>query len=254
MDVKNISFAYNAKKQVFHDVTFALAAGEILSILGANGAGKSTMLNCIAGLFKPACGYIKVDGEDITKMSQREIAKIVGYVPQIHDATFDFTLIEYVVMGRAPYFQLYETPKESDYELARRNLELVGLHNMEECVFTEISGGEQQLATIARTLTQEPKLILLDEPTNHLDYGNQHRALNIIKQLAAKGYTVITTTHNPDHALQLGGKVAILNKEGRLKIGAANEVLTERTLSEIYDINVSLIYEERVHRTICLAN
>lgn len=253
IEVKNISFRYTSAKWVFQDVNFEHAPGEILSILGANGAGKSTILNCLAGLFKPNSGDITMDGESIYSMNRTDIAKLIGYVPQIHDSTFDFTLLEYAVMGRAPYFHLYETPKEKDYEIARKNLELVGLGGMEDRVFTEISGGEQQLATIARTLTQEPKVILLDEPTNHLDYGNQHRMLMTIKELASNGYAVIITTHNPDHALQLDGKVAILNKAGKLLVGNAKEVLKEEILSEIYGIDVSLIYEEAVGRTICLA-
>ena len=240
LDVQHLSFAYGKGREIFHDVSFSLTDGDVLSVLGANGAGKSTMLNCLAALLRPTAGDILIDGVSISEMNRTEISRHLGYVPQIHDSSFAFTVLEYVVMGRTPYIKSYETPSPKDYDIARANMDKMGIGGMEHKVFTEMSGGEQQLATIARVLTQEPAIILLDEPTNHLDYGNQFRTVEIMRRLVEEGYIIITTTHNPDHVFELGGQVAILDADGKIAIGSVEESLTEARLSELYGMDIGI--------------
>ena len=251
LEVKDIGFSYVRGRDVFQNVSFSLEDGDVFSILGVNGAGKSTLLSCLAGLSCPNAGDIVLDGRSMFSMTRNEIARLIGYVPQIHASSFAYSVLEYTVMGRTPYIPPYGTPGADDYAIAREKLAQVGMENMEQKVFTEISGGEQQLAMIARVLTQEPKLILLDEPTNHLDYGNQYRTIEILRQLSVAGYIVITTTHNPDHALKLGGTAAILTAGGGLRIGPAGEVLTPERLGALYGIRVGITYLADAGRQIC---
>ena len=249
--IESIGFSYVRGKNIFEDLSLNLRDGEILSILGINGAGKSTLMNCLAGLYHPSSGEIRLDGKSLLSMSRNEISRNIGYVPQVHDSSFSYSVLEYVVMGRTPYIAAWSVPSKADYEIARENLARVGMAGMESRIFTEISGGEQQLAMIARVLTQEAKIILLDEPTNHLDYGNQYRALNIMKSLAAEGYIVITTTHNPDHALLLGGTAAVLVPGHSLITGPAETVLTSERLSTLYGMDIGVSFQADAGRQLC---
>lgn len=250
LEVKDLSFKYNNNRLIFHDVNFNVDSGEVLSILGPNGSGKSTLLNCIANLYKPLSGEILLNGGPISKMNLRHIAQIIGYVPQIHIPTYAFTVREFTVMGRTPYIGVFKTPGRTDYKIANRALEQLGISHLKNKAYTEISGGERQLVLIARVITQQPKIILLDEPTAHLDYGNQHRTIQLIRQLADEGYALIMTTHNPEHAIILNGKVAILNRKGVLGIGQSVEAINSNTLSDLYGLSIKTIYIEEAKRMV----
>lgn len=251
LEVKNLQFRYGKGRDIFSDVSFTLEKGDILSILGANGAGKSTLLNCIAGLFRPAGGQILLDERSTAQMSRNEIAKHIGYVPQMHSPSFSFSVLEFTVMGRAPYIGAFSKPSKEDYEIAENSLERMGVIHLKDKVFTEMSGGEQQMVMLARVLTQEPQIIMFDEPTNHLDFGNQYKTIDMIGHLAAEEYTVIVTTHNPDHAIRLGGFAAVLDRNGRLLTGSAQESLTSEVLSKLYGIDIAVEYNKIAGRDLC---
>ncbi len=251
LEVKDLSFRYT-ERIIFHDVSFSLDQGEVLSILGANGAGKSTLLNCIANLFRPVSGEIRLEGRPMSGMTMNEVAKIIGYVPQIHTPSFAYTVREFTVMGRTPYIRTFSKPSDEDYRIADEALERMHISHLRDKAYTEISGGERQQVTIARVIAQKPKLILLDEPTAHLDYGNQYRVVRMVKDLAREGYTLVMTTHNPDHAIILDGKVAILNRDGTLRVGSVEDTLTAETLSDLYGMKVKITYDEEAGRNICI--
>lgn len=253
IEVENLCFSYSKNAElILNDVDLTLSEGEVMSILGPNGAGKSTLLNCLATLSMPDSGTIKLCGKDTKHMKPKEVASILSYVPQTHTPAFSYSVLNFVLMGRAPKIGMFEKPKDEDFEITMKVLEDVGLKDLAYKPYTEISGGERQQATIARALVQEPKAILFDEPTAHLDYGNQLKTLRVIKGLAEKGYAVIITTHNPDHAIMLGGTTAILDKSGSLKTGKSSEIITEATLREVYGTDLELVYMESVGRYICV--
>lgn len=252
-EVKDISFHYIPHKNIFEDVNFCLADGDILSILGTNGAGKSTLLNCLAGLLRPNSGEILLNDKPLSRMNKIEIAQNIGYVPQIHNSSFSYSVLEYTVMGRTPYIPAYSKPSSEDYQIAMHNLKKVGMDRMCQKIYTEMSGGEQQLVTIARVLTQNAKVILLDEPTNHLDYRNQHRTIEMLQQLSQEGYIIITTTHNPDHAFLLGGNAGILIPGNNLQIGSVTKELTAERLTNLYGMDIKVLYVEEADRTICFS-
>lgn len=252
-EVENISFRYEGSdRQVLDGVSLTLSEGEVMSILGPNGAGKTTLLNCLATLNEPDSGVIRLDGKNIRNLKVKEVASLVSYVPQNHTPAFSYTVMNFVLMGRAPKVGMFERPSEEDIRITMQVLEDMGLSALADKPYTEISGGERQQATIARALVQEPKVILFDEPTAHLDYGNQLKTLRVIKTLSEKGYAIIITTHNPDHAIMLGGTAAILSRDGHLEVGPAGEIITEDKLKEVYDTELKLVMMDEFGRNICV--
>ena len=252
LEVNDLEFYYHREKPVFHNVSFGLEAGEILTILGPNGAGKSTLLNCLANLLDPVSGQILLEGKDLRDIPLKEVAQIIGYVPQNHTSAYSYTIRDFVVMGRAPYLGMFAKPSEKDYALCDRVMEDLGIMRFADHPYTEVSGGERQQAMIARAIVQEPRIIMFDEPTNHLDYGNQMRMIRKVQRLAEQGYAVIMTTHMPNHAIQLGGKTAILNRQGLLRVGKTEEIITEEVLEEIYQEKIRLVYVKEAGRRICV--
>ena len=252
-EVKNISFTYNGMPQKTLDhCSLTLQEGEVLSILGPNGAGKSTLFNCMCGLSRPQEGEIFLCGNNMNTLSVKQIARLVGYVPQTHNPVFGYTVKHFVMLGCTPRLALFQQPSRDDEDRAMEILDSLGIAHLAEKPYTDISGGERQQATIARAVMQEPKVILFDEPTAHLDYGKQLVILRLIRQMADRGFAAVMTTHNPDHVLLLGGSAAIVTGAGRLEQGPVEELLTERRLSEIYDAPLRLRHVDELGRTVCV--
>lgn len=252
-EVENLTFRYPGyERDVLCGASLKLHKGEILCILGPNGAGKTTLLSCMAGLLRPVSGTVRLCGRDLSEMSEREIAKLTGFVPQMHVPTFDYKVIDFVLMGRAPHTGIFSRPSADEEQRCRDVLENMGLGHIADKSYLDISGGERQQLLIARAIIQSPEAILFDEPTAHLDYGNQHRTLSRIKQMASEGYSVVITTHNPDHALLLGDSAAIVGKDGSVVQGSSSEILTEERLSEVYGMDIRIRFIEELGRTACL--
>lgn len=252
-EVRDLSFAYRGEKRVVLDhCSLELHPGEILSVLGPNGAGKSTLLNCLCHLLEPRSGEIKLCGKNISSYTTKEIARYVGYVQQRYSPVFDYRVLDYVMMGRAANIRMFHSPKKEDENLAGEALASLGITHLADKPFTELSGGEQQQVTIARVIVQKPRVILFDEPTAHLDYGKQIVTLRLIKQMAAAGYAVIMTTHNPDHAILLAGKVGLLRADGRFEIGDTDQIITQKRMREIYDTELCMVQVEPLKRMACI--
>lgn len=253
-DIKNIYYTYPyTTRKVLNGVSLQMQQGEIMSVLGPNGAGKSTLLNCMANLIIPDGGEIDLLGKPVKKMSVREVAECVSYVQQTHNPVFEYSVLHFVTMGRCPRIGPYAKPKEEDEQAAFNALRELGIERMAMKPYTELSGGERQQVTIAQAIVGEPKVILFDEPTAHLDFGNQQRILRLVKKMSDDGYSIVFTTHNPDHAILLGGKVAILDCEGKLETGNVQEIITEEKLREVYKTDLKLVYVEQIHRLACLS-
>ena len=253
-EVEDLTFSYHeGDRTVLDGASLQLNKGEILCVLGPNGAGKTTLLNCMTGLLKPDAGRVKLCGKSLDAMREKEIAGLVGYVPQMHTPAFDYTVLDFVLMGRAPKTGTFSRPGKDDESLCMDILRSMGIDSLAGKSYLEISGGERQQVLIARAIAQQPVAILFDEPTAHLDFGNQHRVLNRIKQMAEDGYSVVITTHNPDHALLLGDKAAIVSRDGHIVQGEVGDIITKEKLSEVYDIDLHLEYVEEIGRMACFA-
>ncbi|MFW5649149.1 MAG: ABC transporter ATP-binding protein [Candidatus Alkaliphilus sp. MAG34] len=253
IEVSELSYAYSGFKELFNNVSFTIKTGEVICILGPNGIGKTTLLNCIANLITPTKGRILVDGKDMNKMSPQDIARTIGYVPQTIMPSFDYEVLEYVVTGCAPRLGTFERPKDEHYSIARDAMSQMKISHLSHKAYTKISGGERQQVSIARAISQRPKIILMDEPTAHLDCGNQIKVLKIIKEMARKGYGVVFTTHNPDQALLLKTKIAAFDRNGNFSFGTYREVLDEGFLRSMYGIDLHLYNIDEIGRSVCIA-
>lgn len=251
--VRNICFQYpGSNKRILKNASLELNKGEILSVLGPNGAGKTTLLNCMAGLFVPQSGEIFLEGRNMKDMKPSETASIVGYVPQIHVPAFNYTVLDFIMMGRAPKLSVLQRPSDEDMQICYDVMDEMGITKLAGKSYMEISGGERQQTLIARAIVQNPEVILFDEPTAHLDYGNQQKVLSLILKMAERGFAVVITTHNPDHALLLGNRTAIVSRKGNILSGQTEEIITEENLMEIYSMPARLIYIPELGRTACV--
>lgn len=232
---KDICFSYDGSKNVLDAFSIELQKGSLTALLGQNGCGKSTFLDTVIGYHHPQTGSIEVDGQSLSDLSVREIARLISYVPQSVLLNIDYSVFDFVLFGRSPYIDPWKKPSKNDYDIALFNAERVGIAPLLEKSITKISGGEKQLACIARSLAQESPVILLDEPTASLDFGNQARLFRILKDLSNEGKTVLFTTHNPNHIVSLGCNVAVM-KAGRIvSCGSFEEVLSDSVLSDLYE-------------------
>ena len=252
--VNQISFSYDRNETIFSNVSFSLNHGEIFTILGANGAGKSTLLACLERQLKPESGVILLEGENTAGMSASALARKVGFISQVQSIAFEFTVRDYLVLGRAPHLGMLKLPGKYEYEIVDNVMQQMGITYLAHKSITRISGGERQQVQIARVLVQRPKLILMDEPTNHLDYGNQVKVLKMIVALAEEEkMAIVITTHVPDHAIMLGSKVGILDCSGQFIEGSAESIVTQDNLNRIYQTNLRMVYVKEVERLTCLA-
>ena len=253
LEVKKAGFSYPTRENVFTDISFTLEKVEIFTILGPNGAGKSTLLNSLANLTPLTTGEILVDGARLDKMSSRETAFKIAYVPQTTEITYGYSVRDYIAMGRAAHVGMLVTPKKKDYEIVDETISLLGIEHLAHRLCTQISGGEKQQACIARAIVQQPEIILFDEPTSALDYGNQLNIMRLIKKLCGRDYAVIMTTHNPDQPILLEGKAGILDRDGHMLTGTVSDILSEKTLSAVYRTALHLVYVEEAERMACIA-
>jgi len=242
ISIHNLAFAYDGDHQrVLDGLTMDLPAASITAILGPNGAGKTTLIHILLGLLKPYEGVISVAGKDLALYTRRELSRKIAFVPQSEYTAFDFSVLEYVLMGRAPHIRMLQLPSKEDLNHALEHIDALGLTHLAKRSILELSGGERQLVLIARALAQEPKLLLLDEPTTHLDLSNKGRILATLTELATRGVTVVFTTHDPEAAASTAGYL-VLMKEGRiLSSGPLDSILTAEGLSEAYGIPVRVV-------------
>lgn len=254
LHVENISYSYDGKSDLWKNISFTVKKGDIFSIMGANGVGKSTLLNTIVGFLRPQSGevYLEENGKRLySNLDAKMFTEKISYVPQLSDSTYSFDVEDYILMGRTPHMGILEQPNARDRELTKEIMNQMGIYKIRHRRFNTLSGGQQRQAIIARAIVQEPSIIIMDEPTNHLDYGNQFRVIEMIQRLAEKGITVVLTTHMPEQALYLGHHTGILF-QNRLLFGKTQDIITERSLEEIYHMKIKLIYVKEVCRYVCI--
>jgi len=240
LKVESLDFGFPGRT-IGRDVSFSLAAGEVMCVLGPNGGGKTTLFRTVLGLLASHGGKILLEENPIETLSRTEIARLIGYVPQGHSGYFAYTVREFVLMGRTAHLGIFSSPSKKDHEVAGRALASLGMAHLADQPITEVSGGERQLALVARALAQEPRMLLLDEPTASLDFGNQVRVLERIAALARTGIAILFSSHDPDHAF-LCAQRALLLAEGRaLEIGAPHDVIRADTLQRLYGVSVQVL-------------
>ncbi|WP_265457235.1 ABC transporter ATP-binding protein [Enterococcus sp. HY326] len=251
LQVKNLSFSYH-NQAILKNLSFQLEGNQSVCLLGKNGIGKSTLFKCLLGFLTPQTGEIFVEKQPLKKSAVAERAKKIAYIPQKQQSVFSFTVFEMVLMGTTVGLKGFQQPGKKQYLLAEQALERLKIQHLRNSIFSEISGGEQQLTIIARAVAQQSKIILMDEPCANLDYGNQVMVLEMIGELVKQGYLVIQSTHDPNHALQYANQVLVMQKNAPLLQGAPQDILTAATLEKIYHVPVTLHCIEETHEQVCL--
>lgn len=243
LEIKDAVFGYTGKqkrKVVIENISFSLEPGGLMCLLGANGAGKTTMYRTILGFIPLLGGRIFIDGQNIGDIHSRQLAKSIAYVPQYHTPPFAYSVYDVVLMGRGAHISPFASPGKEDERIACMMLERMGIFHLKNELYTEISGGERQLALIARALTQQTRYIFMDEPAASLDFGNQMRLLKEIKKLTKEGIGVCFSTHNPDQAFLVDASVLALRGKNDWTFGPAGDVITEDQLKKMYGIDTSI--------------
>ncbi|MCP1549674.1 MULTISPECIES: ABC transporter ATP-binding protein [Methylorubrum] len=250
LEIRDLAFGYGARA-VGSGVSLTLQGNEALCLLGPNGGGKTTLFKTMLGLLRPLAGRVLLDGIDLATLPRREIAKKIAYVPQAHAAFFPFTVREVVLMGRASRLPAFASPGPADHAAAERALLTLGIGHLGERIYTEISGGERQLALIARALAGEPRLLVMDEPTASLDFGNQARVLAQVRRLSQSGIAVVLSTHDPGHAFLCADRVALLHGGRLVALGPPSETVTPEHLRLLYGVEVAVVPLPGQGRTVC---
>ena len=221
-------------------VSFTLAPGESLAVLGGNGAGKTTLLRTLLGLLPPLAGDVAIDGVSLASLPANARAMQIAYVPQQDTPSYAFTVREAVLMGRAARLGAFGAPRSRDYAAAADALAALGVEALGERAITEISGGERQLVMIARALAQEASILVLDEPTASLDFGNRLRVLRELDRLRTRGMTILFSTHEPDQALAHADRALLLCGGRQLVLDAVERALTAENIERLYGTPVRL--------------
>ena len=231
--VEGVRFSYRSQS-VLDGVTFSVERDEVVSVLGPNGVGKTTLMKCINKVLAPQSGSVLMESADLHAMSKRDIAKNIGYVAQ-RGETSRTTVFDSVLLGRRPHFEWDVTDK--DIRLAGRVLHLLGLDDLALKYVDEISGGEYQLVQIARVLVQQPRIILMDEPSSSLDLSNQHRIMHLVRNIVKRNHmAAIMTIHDLNLAIRHSDKFVMM-KDGKIYIAGDHTVITPEHIRAVYDID-----------------
>jgi len=234
----NLTFSYSTQK-VLKNIDFRAEKGEFISILGANGSGKTTFFHCMQGLLTLDAGKILLDGENINRMTKKEIARKIAVVPQESKNIFDYQVLDMVLMGINPWLSFTEQPGVDSYQKAEEILAELEILELKNKSFNKISGGERQLVLIARAIMQKSSILFLDEPNSHLDFKNTHLILKIMRELSLKNKIIITALHDPNLAYQYSDRVIILKAGKIIAAGPVKEVMTADNLSRAYEIEIN---------------
>lgn len=237
IQAEHISFSWGTA-QILCDVSLTAATGRFIGVIGPNGSGKSTFLKCIYRVWKQNSGVIYMNGKEISKMSYKETARLLGVVAQHNSYDFDFSVKDVVLMGRSPHKRTIEPDSAQDYKIVREALKQVGMESFETRSFSGLSGGEQQRVILARALAQQTQGLILDEPTNHLDIKYQLQLLNTVRGLK---HTVVAAFHDLNIAAMYCDEIYVLKNGAVCAHGTPKHVLTKQLIADVYEVDADII-------------
>ncbi len=236
----DVSASYpKASSPAIRAITLSLAAGEMLATLGPNGAGKSTLLRVLSGVLAPSHGRVLLDGQDLTTMDRREVARRIAVVPQNVQVGFGFTVRQVVMMGRSPHQGALLLPSRQDQDLVQDTLERTGLRTLADRPVDSLSGGEQKRVAIARALAQQPRILLLDEATAHLDIRHAVTLHALIRrEIRENQLACLAVMHDLNEAAQNADRVLLLEQGSVKALGPIEQVMTYRILRETFGVDL----------------
>ena len=234
-----LGFHYG-RRSLFNGLSFSVESGGMVALLGANGIGKTTLLNIIAGLLKADSGSIMIDSRDTADWQRRELSRFVALVPQHLDVPFSFSVEEIVSQGRVPYLGRFGAMSTHDRDIVERSMAAVDVTDFCDRIYSELSGGERQRVKIAIGLAQEPRIMLLDEPTQHLDIGRQIEVLNLLKKLNQGGITIFAAIHDLSIVRDNFNQAILLMNQSCIA-GSSAEIMQPALLEEAFGVEAAAV-------------
>ncbi len=245
LEVRGATASLPGTGVVLRGVSLVVEPGELAAVLGPNGAGKTTLLDACLGWRRLDRGEVLLKGRPLAGMSRRERGRMLTLVPQREAVRFSFSVEEYVVLGRAPHLPPLRGPGAADFEVVHEALAAAGIAHLAGRSITGLSGGEWQLVLIARSLAQQPALLLLDEPATHLDPAHQRLVIRLMERLAHRGIGILFTSHDPQTTASVADTVHLL-KRGRIRAaGPPRTVLTAKALAAVYGVPFTVAWNGR---------
>ncbi|MFW6211982.1 MAG: ABC transporter ATP-binding protein [Spirochaetota bacterium] len=247
LDVREVTAGYPERPGVIREVSFEAGRGGVVALLGPNGAGKTTLLNVCLGWHRPADGAVWLLGDRLSSLPRGERGRRISLVPQIDYVPFEYSVLEYVLLGRAPYLSPLAAPDSRDVERAREELSRLGIAELSGKSVVATSAGERALILVARALVQEADVILMDEPSAHLDLKNKRLLIDLIHKLRDTGKSIVLTAHEPEFADAVASHIVLLAEGTVLMQGPPDAVLTGEMLSSLYETSVT-VHRSGSHR------
>ena len=238
---RHVTLAYE-RREIVHDLDLDITPGTVGAIIGANGCGKSTLLKALARLLRPAGGSVLLDGKAINTMPTKQVARILGLLPQSPIAPEGITIADLVARGRHPYQKLTGSFTEADEMAVAHALEVTGLADLAERPIDEVSGGQRQRAWIALALAQQTDILLLDEPTTYLDIAYQIEVLDLLSELNAReGTTIVMVLHDLNQAARYIDWILALKDGEQAYYGTPAEVISERMVADVFNTEARIV-------------
>ncbi len=236
ISVENLSFAYESRF-VLSGISFSMDEGQLVSVLGPNGVGKSTLFKCMLGILSGYTVTIHLYGKDLRTIGYKALSRQIAYIPQSNYPAFNYTVLDMVLMATASHLSAFSTPGKKEKDIALAALAKLNIEAFAHRDYMRLSGGERQLVLIARALAQQSHILIMDEPTANLDYGNQLRVLGHIHDLTKEGYTVLQSTHNPEQSYLFSSGILAMREGKIIAQGTPQNVLDASLIHALYGIN-----------------
>ena len=247
MEVKQLSFSYDSAKNILHEIDCTIESGKITTIIGPNGCGKSTLLGILSKNYSPYQGEVIIDGKEICHYSPKEFAQKLAVVHQQNEAPIDLTVDKLSSFGRLPHRTLFGRMKKEDEDAIEWALSCTNLQKKRNQRLNELSGGEKQRVWIAISLAQKTPILFLDEPTTYLDIYYQLEILELVKILnKAYGFTIVMVLHDINQALRYSDYIFAMKDGKVVKAGEPDEVITEKMMKKVYDVEVVIKRDDEV--------
>lgn len=253
LSTEHLKIGYE-EKIIVEDLSFTIQSGEITTIIGPNGCGKSTILKTLARIHKAKSGFVYLDGKAIHKIPTKQIAQKMAVLPQSPDAPAGLTVFDLISYGRSPHQKGFARLSDRDKEVIEWALKVTGLEELRDQDVDTLSGGQRQRAWIAMAIAQETELLLLDEPTTYLDMAHQLEILKLLKKLNEdENRTIVMVIHDLNHAARFSDRMIAMNKGRLMKEGTAEEVMTAEVLKNVFQIDAVVVTDPRTNKPVCLS-
>ncbi len=241
--IDDLMYSYSEEAVILKGISLNIREPQLVSIIGPNGVGKSTLIHCMNKILAPVAGTVMVDGKDVKEYEIKELARKIGYVPYTSSDTFPMTVVDTILMGRNPHRRWKSL--HQDLLVAKKVMEMMDISHLAMRPFNELSAGQHQRVMLARGLAQEPEILLLDEPTANLDIRHQMDVIRLLKQLAVRnGLMVVMISHDLNIAAKYSDNIIMMSKGQIYAVGKPVDVITAANVKEVYDVDSEVIVSE----------